>query len=830
MAEDIKIKVEADTKQAEESTKKVSDEVNKLSQAQKNAMSAEEALNKIDAERAKILDEVNKFEKLHLSNMKTMQEIVREASISTEQLATAETELTETTKQEVKAVKEQIDHTQQIRDIITDYFNGLQKGIITSKQFNDNITELSTIFQKHKQYIDDIVSSLKKQEEAQQQVSDTTETGITLLGKIGIVATIAIAAYKEMGKAIKFLKESIDIASEATRINNQLVNSLNTLGKASHETQVRLSNEAEELSQLYKINKTYIESLQSRILLTTKDINATYETTKAALNLQAAFEAVDNKATGMGTSIRNVESAIGFLDRALAGDINFLNKFGLTFSEAAQQGNDFKLKVQEINEQLGEAGLANVKNFAGTTDELSSVWREFKERVGEGIISLLETTGIINKTIQTIKAGLEITDTTFFDQARVALINSIPSLKEYQNEIGGLGKNSEINKLIDTIIGLDSILKGVSDKQEEQSIEEILRIKQRGEAYTALYKWILENSAKLEKAKQDNIIKTQKIESDALAESAIDNIKNDEIRKAIVKDLEKDNEEAIKRFEKQEKFEVEMNENAIAEHQKAIDAKKDADEKYQADYSELSIDILNEEKKANKEALAEEIKTFKEAAEQKKQIIKDIERIEIEVSQSIKEETRNRLSEELRLKKEQLRVLNELIKIGDEERKNALKDNSSLDARVRARDIEADIAQQVETIQERLTNGTQLQGEELLNIIKQYQEIKSITEGTPIRVSLESDIADIGIALSNIPKPTIQDKIQLEIDIKKLENDYQEAGKIAKNVFQKEINKEPIIIDNLIFDFSTIRPKIKKELQSIFEEESVNIKNVLSGN
>ena len=242
----------------------------------------------------------------------------------------------------------------------------------------------------------------------------TALTGINL-ASVGVAgAIIGVAAA---------LKYSVEQAAEAEKIMAITESVIKATGGAAGLTATEIEKMAGRLSKLNAIDDETIQSAQN-LLLTFKKIKGE--------GFEAASQAAIDLSVVMGTDLRGAAMMVGKALEDPVRGVTALRRAGVSFTaeqqkmikslvETGRAAEAQEFILRELNSQVGGAGVAVAKTYAGQMVLLKTNVDNLAESVGMKLLpALTGVTAAINNSINIIDAG------------NAAVDAGVVSWKEYQ--------------------------------------------------------------------------------------------------------------------------------------------------------------------------------------------------------------------------------------------------------------------------------------------------------------------------------------------------------------------------------------------------------------
>jgi len=204
--------------------------------------------------------------------------------------------------------------------------------------------------------------------------SKKAESGLGGLWKQFAIGQLAVDALKRgFSLFTGFLKDSVKAAADQEQAEKNLALALGTTGRTVDALLPSFKNFANEIqNQTIYTDDAVLSSLSLMAQLTRLDREGLQRATQGAIGLSSVF-GID------------LQSATTIVAKAMAGNTAVLSRYGIHVDEAASK----ETKHAQILNQLGvmyERSKGETNTFSGSLKQLSNMWDEVKESVGNSIV------------------------------------------------------------------------------------------------------------------------------------------------------------------------------------------------------------------------------------------------------------------------------------------------------------------------------------------------------------------------------------------------------------------------------------------------------------
>lgn len=183
--------------------------------------------------------------------------------------------------------------------------------------------------------------------------------------------TAAIGSMVAIG--VSLVKSAIDSENAVSKLNIALKNQ----GIFSEQLSKEMQNYASELQKTSTFSDEAILSTQS--MLTTFGL--------AGKTMKDATQSTLDLASGLGIDLNSAALLVG---KAFAGETGTLSRYGIIIDENIPRSEKFAAAIQQINQRFGGEAAAATQTFSGRVAVLGNQFDDIKEKIGAGIIPVLE--------------------------------------------------------------------------------------------------------------------------------------------------------------------------------------------------------------------------------------------------------------------------------------------------------------------------------------------------------------------------------------------------------------------------------------------------------
>ena len=237
--------------------------------------------------------------------------------------------------------------------------NGLKENTTVVKNFSDSLNGLSSSTAKTTNSISLAQKGFGTLKNSLGSVYNSVFNLKTLIGTVFAGFTV--------GKAI-----------EAAKVQEEAVNSLNVAlqmtGKYSESASEDLQKFASELQSTTKYgDETILKTMGLIQSLGNLSESGLKEATTAAANLSSA----------LGIDLNSAATLVG---KAAAGEIGSFSRYGVVIKSGATNAETFANALDALNRKFGGAAAGQVNTFAGAYAQLSNVFGDVLEVIGDAIV------------------------------------------------------------------------------------------------------------------------------------------------------------------------------------------------------------------------------------------------------------------------------------------------------------------------------------------------------------------------------------------------------------------------------------------------------------
>ena len=323
--------------------------------------------------------------------------------------------------------------------------------------------------------VDDFAKSAKK------SLSGATQAFATFAGVVGAqIFTKAIGTAFDASKKLfnLFIVDGI----KAAQVQEDAINQLNTALKASgiftDEVSQSLQNYASELQATTKFGDEAILQTQGLIQsLGQLDEKGLKRATKATLDLSAA----------LGIDLNAAALLVG---KAAAGEVSSFSRYGLVIKKGADNADTFAKALDAINDKFGGAAAAQIETFSGAVAQVSNLFGDLQETIGEAITKNEVIIAVFNEFGQVLgglQNGLTTNKEGLRDFVNNGVIFAIQSLGFFVEAIQTVQVwLLTLYKAVLTVkagyIGLDAFIRGGMDAAVEataKTAEEVIALERQ---------------------------------------------------------------------------------------------------------------------------------------------------------------------------------------------------------------------------------------------------------------------------------------------------------------------------------------------------------------
>ena len=254
----------------------------------------------------------------------------------------------------------------------------------------------------------------------------------------GAVAAVGAAAFAAVAFAIK---KSVDAASEAEQVDNDLVIALHNAGIASQKAADDAKAYATALEFQTGVGDEAIKRGMTELIQFGLTGDALKVATQASLDLAAAKKI-------------DLASAAEQVGKAFIGETGRLKQFGIVIDESLPKADRFKVVMEQMNEKFGGQAQGQLDTFDGKMKLLKESFGDFMENVGGLFLPVLK------KFIDMLTAASIVVNEFF----QTRLIPGIQVIRDAVSNLGGfrtaiMAMLEGLRAAMNAIPGMDSVLR-----------------------------------------------------------------------------------------------------------------------------------------------------------------------------------------------------------------------------------------------------------------------------------------------------------------------------------------------------------------------------------
>lgn len=238
---------------------------------------------------------------------------------------------------------------------------------------------------------------------AEKDVQSSTGRMKSAFVKLGAAIGGAFAIHK-----IKdFLLESVRLAIDQERVSARLAQSFQFVGGISEEAAEQIEKQAAALQKLTGVSDNQI--ISAAALLGTFEV--TGQQVQRLLPGLLDMAAYQERAGGAATDLNTIALALG---KALGGTAGYLSRYGLVLTETqkklwehADATERVNILVEALRNNYGGAAEALGETFGGKLKVVSSLFGDYRERLGDAVVQSEKWRGVLDKLAQTLEGMIE---------------------------------------------------------------------------------------------------------------------------------------------------------------------------------------------------------------------------------------------------------------------------------------------------------------------------------------------------------------------------------------------------------------------------------------
>jgi len=224
------------------------------------------------------------------------------------------------------------------------------------------------------------------------------EKKLTDFEKITSKAGKTLAGVFAAQKLASFGRNAVQAFLEAEKAGKALNQTLTNLGMAYKAPAI--DDYLNKLSLQVGIVDEKLKPAYNKLLLSTRNTAEAQSILNTALDVSA----------GTGYDLESVTKA---LSKAYLGNNTALQKLGIGLTKAQLAGSNFKQLQTQLNDIFAGQAAAAAKGYTGDIAKLGVAYDQFKQSIGKGILSGIDSTGNIDSaTASIVKLGSALGITT----------------------------------------------------------------------------------------------------------------------------------------------------------------------------------------------------------------------------------------------------------------------------------------------------------------------------------------------------------------------------------------------------------------------------------
>lgn len=200
------------------------------------------------------------------------------------------------------------------------------------------------------------------------------ETASGVVAGAAIYDALKAAAGAVVNLAETLISDGVKAAEEAQVAQNRLNQALAQAGEYSEEASDRFSSFAAQIQRTTTVEDDAVRSaaalLESMAQLSEKGLEAA---TKTAIDMSAAL-GID------------LDTAVRMVGKAANGEVGSFKKLGISIEEGDTKAETLANTLEVLNGKFGGSAAAQVKTFAGATEQLKNNFGDFQEEIGNVIV------------------------------------------------------------------------------------------------------------------------------------------------------------------------------------------------------------------------------------------------------------------------------------------------------------------------------------------------------------------------------------------------------------------------------------------------------------
>lgn len=220
------------------------------------------------------------------------------------------------------------------------------------------------------------LQTLTTTQQQSQTASQQSATSFTTLVASWVSAQAVLGALTGAGRRVlDFLGDSIESYTAAEAASRKLATAIRLQGDFVPELAAQYGALASQFQKTTTFADDLITEMQA-LLVQVGDVMPS--------EMEGALDAATNLAAGLGIDLRTATLAIG---KAIQGETGALQRYGLSIDEAAVAAEGATAVFAAVNAQFGGQAAAAIDTYAGRLAQAANVWDDFKESVGEFILT-----------------------------------------------------------------------------------------------------------------------------------------------------------------------------------------------------------------------------------------------------------------------------------------------------------------------------------------------------------------------------------------------------------------------------------------------------------
>ena len=290
----------------------------------------------------------------------------------------------------------------------------------------------------------------KSAEDAAAKTVKSSKASVVSLGAVAVAVAAAVAAYKGMRAATRFVAESVTLSDQQAAAEDKVTLALRLRGEATAENIKLMKDIASATQDVTTTGDELILSQQAILLNFGVSTDQVGEATRAALDMAAALD------MDVVSAFRNVGKTMSGMAGELGENVSELR--ALTAEELkAGEG------ITVLAEKFAGFAATEAATFGGSLEQINNLWGDFKENVGDIIREnpqVLAAFQVVRDVIGQLGDNAGEASNALSDQLGAAIIVVARSFKSVVGIVGLLGQGFQGLKAVWNTVNI-AILTGV---------------------------------------------------------------------------------------------------------------------------------------------------------------------------------------------------------------------------------------------------------------------------------------------------------------------------------------------------------------------------------